>query len=575
MLYIAVLLPFIMHVIPYKNKKLLLGISIIPALYIILFRFSLGTDYFSYEFIFHQHNVRSLSAALNSQTKLMEIGFRLLIYIFRSLNLSYHVFAATISLITYTFFIKWILDNEVESFLQITLLNGMFFVVWALSGLRQGLVLALGSYLFFSKKEKLNIWQSIIAIFVLAQFHVSAYIYLPLLLIKKVDLKRSHLSLILAFSLVFTIIPYHRLLLPFESIDIVRRFLKYLVGSQGFWDFSGLIRLGFAIFILVFYNTFKKDQYIKFLADTSIIGFSLYFFLKTSEVVASRLNIYTFVLIIPLLVYLLVNKFNTKYLNILAIFALLGFSMLYLEKDLINHQKEVGALEVQKVYKLKTIFNTDLISYLDYDNVYPFLTYQQKFCEINKQVQINPKNDHSNEFYVVKDKASSLYGVINGEGDWQIKPTFTKAPTLLNDIIEVKIDDKITYFDLSNQEVNNDEEKIIQSKKDAQAIKDESPKRIEVNYDDMSEQLDKFFPSKDSVEEVLILEYNLPFKHKLLRVRYVDRFSFFILDDNLNIVNDMLYKKAIRFGLNDMAYGNTYCGYVALNSSGDIVWIND
>lgn len=575
MLYIAVLLPFVMYFIPYKNKNLLLGISILPALYIILFRFSLGTDYFSYEFIYNQHNVRSLSAALNSQSKLMEVGFRFLIYIFKNLNLSYHVFAATISLVTYTFFIKWIVDNEVESFLQITLLNGMFFVVWVLSGLRQGLVLAIGSYLFFSKKEKLNTWQTIVAIFILAQFHVSAYIYLPLLLVKKVDLKRLHLLLILFLSLVFTIIPYHRLLLPFESIDIVRRFLKYLVGSQGFWDFSGLIRLTFAVFILTFYDTFKKDQYIKFLADTSILGFSLYFFLKTSEIVASRLNIYTLILIIPLIVYLLKSKFNKKYLNILTSFALLGFSMVYLQKDLINHQAEVGSLNSEKIYKLKTIYKADLNSYLDYDNVYPFLTYNQKFCNINKQISTSLQKDHSNELFVVKDQTSSLYGIINGNGAWQIEPTFTNKPTLLNDIIEVKIDDKTTYFNLDNQQVNNVDDKIAQYKKAAQDIIDESPKRIDVEYKDLSDQLDKFFPDKDSVEEVLILQYTLPFEHKLLRVRYVDRFSFFILDDNLEIINDMLYKKAIRFGLNDMSYGNTYCGYVAINSSGNIVWIED
>ena len=81
MLYFAVILPFIMYFVPIKNKNTKLMISILPALYIILFRYSLGTDYFSYEFLYNQHNIRSLAVALNSHSNLMEAGFRFLIYI--------------------------------------------------------------------------------------------------------------------------------------------------------------------------------------------------------------------------------------------------------------------------------------------------------------------------------------------------------------------------------------------------------------------------------------------------------------------------------------------------------------
>ena len=144
MLYLTVLAPLLAHFIPTEDKRVKLAISIAPAIFVILFRFGLGTDYFSYQYLYNNHDVTSFVEALKSQSYSMEVGFRILVYIFRSLYLPYQVFIATISLTIYAFFIKWIDDTDLDLSLSIMLLNGMFFVVWSLGAIRQGLILEIG-----------------------------------------------------------------------------------------------------------------------------------------------------------------------------------------------------------------------------------------------------------------------------------------------------------------------------------------------------------------------------------------------------------------------------------------------
>ncbi|HKL61263.1 MAG TPA: hypothetical protein VJY66_02645, partial [Acholeplasma sp.] len=80
MLYLSVIFPFIAYFLKTKNTALKIAVATAPAIFIILFRFGLGTDYFSYEFLFNQHNVETLKIAMNAQAYAMEPGLRLVIY---------------------------------------------------------------------------------------------------------------------------------------------------------------------------------------------------------------------------------------------------------------------------------------------------------------------------------------------------------------------------------------------------------------------------------------------------------------------------------------------------------------
>lgn len=574
MLYLSVIFPFIAYFLKTKNTALKIAVATAPAIFIILFRFGLGTDYFSYEFLFNQHNVETLKIAMNAQAYAMEPGLRLVIYIFKSLNLSFQIFIATLSLIIYIFFAKWIFDTKQNFYLSIMLFNGMFFIVWALSGIRQGLVLAIGTYLFFNKKSKLNLWQSIIVIILLAQMHTSAYIYLLVIFAKKIKFNKKQLTLILATSLLMSFIPYQIIFSRFNHIELIAKYSKYFSKNIGFLDFSGLVRLAFASFVLIFYDHFKKDTYTKQLANFSILGFSSYFFLKSSEIIASRINIFTFILIIPLLVYLSQTYFTKKSIKILATLALFGFSMLYLEKDLLAHQSQVEVNNPSLIYKMKTINNVELTTYLDYDNKYTFPTYQAKYCQLNKKIQSPIKPDQNLKQYIaIKDDDTGLYGILKGDGTWQIAPTFKEKPLLLKDIIIVEEENKTVYYNLDKTVISDVESDVETLKIEAQKIKDEKPKRSLSDYSTYSDTLDQFFANENTITEVLILHYTLPFEHSILRVNNGNRFSFFTLNKDLEINHNFLYKRAIRYDINNMAFGNTYCGYTVLNSDGDIVWI--
>ena len=573
MLYLAVILPFIVNFMPIKNKKLKVLIAIAPAIYIILFRFGLGTDYFSYEFIYNQHNVSSLSKALNAHKSLIEPGFRLLIYLFKSLNLPFQFFVASISLTIYLFIVKWIVDSQEKPLLQIMLFNGMFFVVWALSGLRQGLVIAIATYFILNRKKQLSYWQEILLIVVLAQFHISAYVYLLIILAKRISFNKKQLITILAIGLVMTLIPYQLILEPFKEITFVKMYLHYLTNNIGFWDFSGIVRLIFVLFTLLFYDKFKKDKFMLMLANVNILGFALYFLLKASEVTASRVSVFTFILIIPLIVYV-IKTIERRQLQIVTIVGAFTFSLVYLEKDLLNTQSELGQKPKNTIYKLKTIFSAKDQDYLNYNNRYTFLSYQGKICPSKKQLKSNVKKSSlTYEALVVKEKEK--YGIINSEGDWIAKPSFNNKPEVLKDIIVDKDADKEIYLNFELQEISVDEDLIKKYRKENTEIKEEKPEKISTEYKPYEDILNNYFPYEEDIKSIVILKYKLPYEYAALRVSYQNKFSYFTLDKNLKINNDLLFKRVIRPNINNMDIGYTYCGSVGINGNDDIVWIKD
>lgn len=569
MLYLAVIFPMIAYLLPTENKKAKLLISVAPAIFIILFRFGLGTDYFSYEYLYNNHNISSFLVAIKSQAYAMEPGFRLMIYAFRSLGLPYQVFVASISLTIYLLFIKWLVDSKQNTPLAIMLFNGMFFVVWTLGALRQGLALAIGTYLFFNKEEKLNTWQSILVILILGQFHAAAYLYFILLLVKKIDFNRKTLIIILSISLLSTLLPMHYLLKPFEDIRIVSKVFKYLTPKIGFWDFAGLIRLTFVSFLLLFYDLFSKNKYIKHLTDMSVIGFSLYYLFKISEITASRVNIFTFVLIIPLFVYFISNLKISKILYSLSLISVFLFSMVYLEKDLLNHQYEVGKRTSDNLYKLVSIHDVNLNTYSDYNNKHAYLTQQQKFCHQETALTKNIEPTTTNKgYYVIKQGSSGLYGVFDDQGEWYVEPSYKKQPKLLEEVIITNEN----YYDLNNNEINVEPNIILELEEKAEMIKAQEPKEKKVSYANYQEVLKERFPFEESVYDTVILNYKLPFEYNILKINYFNKDYYFFLDDDLKIKNISLLAKKIKFDINNIAKVRTLCGYVLLNSNGDVIY---
>lgn len=572
MLYLSILAPFIAYFLPTENKKIKLAISISPTIFIILFRWGLGTDYFSYEYLYNNHNVSSFKEALLHQATSMEYSFRILIYIFKKLMLPFQAFVAFISLTIYLFLIKWLIDTDENLYLSIMLLNGMFLIVWVLGALRQGLVLAIGTYLFFNKKIKLKFYQNVLIVLILSQFHASAYIYLPLIILKEINFKKLHLLLIVSFSLILTVLPYYKLIEPFKNIRIVNKFLIYVTGSNGFWDFPGLVRLSFVTFIFIFYKYFAKDLFINKLANTSLIGFSFYYVLKASEITASRINIFTFILIIPLVINLLkyFKPFHKTY--ILALTTLFLFSFAYLEKDLIATQKESGKSDINYIYKMKTFNNINHNDYYKYDNLFAILTYNKIICPFTKNVTPTYKREVSKPGNIVVVK-NNRYGVITNDGVWKIKPTFINKPKLYDDILDFsEYSNKNIYLNLNKRKVSDVEEKISKVNLLNNKINNEIGVEVSVDVINFQEGLKPYFTNLDKITNPKIITYKLPFEYSILKVDLINNSFYFYLNDDLTIKDNMIFTSPIKFMANNMANPKTFCGNVVLNSNGDIIY---
>lgn len=619
MLYLTVLTPLLAHFLPTEDKRIKVAVAIAPAIFVILFRFGLGADYFSYQYLYNNHDVSSLYNAINSQVNSMELGFRILIYLFKSFQLPFQVFIAAVSLTIYAFFLKWIEDSELDFSLSVMLLNGMFFIVWSMGALRQGLVLAVGTYLFFNKKVNLSTLKSIIIIIILGQFHASAYIYFFFIIAKKFDYSLKTLLPIIIISLVFTGIPYYKILLPFDQFRVVRKFIGYASGASGFWDFSGLVRIAFVIFIIVFYRYFKKDPYVKQLADMSLIGFSFYFFLKSSELVASRINIFTFVLMIPLFVYLTMEFFEIKILYALAIIGTSTFSMAYLQKDLMAIQRQVGYENQGQIYRFRMFFQVDNDDYYNYDNLYASLHFNRGYC-MDTISMTHPKLRPASKqgYMVLRDRYTGNFGLINDQGSWHINPIFSVEPTLYGNILafeDVLIDvEKTKRFNKDNEldlnvlqdnkddlsddgedsdeddyddelifypppyyyniDSNNSENKFItlaHYRQLEKSIEEDAFAETSIEAENYFKDLSVFFSNLDEVKDAKILTYKQPFEYNVLNVKYYRNNYYFHLNDDLKLHNGMVFTKMFRFDHNNMALARGFCGNFILNSDGKVV----
>lgn len=581
MLYLMVILPFIVNFLPIKNKKLKTLLAAAPAIFVIVFRWGLGNDYFSYEFLYTHHDVSSFSNALRSQTYALEPAFRILIYFFKNLGLSFQFFIASIGLLIYGFFVKWLDDTDLNISLSLMLFNGMFFIVWILSGIRQGLVMAIGTYFFFNKKKKLNLWQSLLLIVILWQFHISAIIYLPLIIVKNIKFNQKSLIAILTFSLIMTFIPYHFILEPFKDTIIIKKLFQYTMVNNGLMNLADLIRLAFASFILIFYPYFKKDKYMTTLANMNIFGFSLYFLFKLFQTASARLNVFTFILIIPLIIYLVYKLEIDHRLQKLLLGFLLVFSLFYLQKDLLYFQVGAGKKTIEPLYKLKTYYNIDYQDYYDFDNQYAFFTYHKNHCLLNKKIKSPLSKVNTNKGHIVVKGENGQYGVLDDLGQWTIKPQFDKKPKLYGDILffeENEINNQ--YFDLNKQPLFADkiilaQEKIAALKITEKEIVAEKAWQTLKEYHDYESHFKNYFPYPQRINDIWIYSYKVPFPYDILRVAYEEKHYYFILDKDFKIKDQIFFIEEIRFDINNMATSSTFCGDVIINSNGDIVWIKD
>ncbi|MBC7087117.1 MAG: EpsG family protein [Tissierellales bacterium] len=329
------------------------------------FRYGVGADYFAYSYLYSRLNssiIKELVSGLDNQ----EVLFRLLGSSIKSLGTPYQLYLIILASINLYFIYKLCKKYSLNPRISILIYYSFYYFVWTFSGLRQGLTISIGLYYLLEALEKERINKLIIVTIILTFIHSSSIILLPMYLFLKKDHSKSIMILLLIFSIGFALLPLNIVINRFIGVPILNRVAPYLVSDArliNIFDFQTFGRLFFVGIILYYYdNNFSINStrlFSKKLNNMYLISIILYFFLKSSELTASRIAIYGSLIIIIQLSNFLYTYNNNKN-RILYFIFLIFISFLYLNKELLAMKSSSGLITDFNIYVPYTnIFNKE------------------------------------------------------------------------------------------------------------------------------------------------------------------------------------------------------------------------
>ena len=370
MLYYIVFIVGVILAAINDKKKYTFKVFVVLLMLFAFFRYGLGTDYFSYEFLYSRLDTSVIGELLHGLDN-QEIGFRFIGSLIKSFGISYHFYLVIIAFITILFVSKICSKYSKNPTLSLVLYFCFFYLVWTFSGLRQGLTMAIGVFYLLKYMQKQKHLRFILIVIALSLIHYSALILLPLYLASKIDFKKRTLIILTICSVLISAIPISNILSQFSYIPIIARVLYYTEPYSSvlsILDFQSIGRLVFLIIAFFYYETYSSQSiFSKKLINIYIVGFIIYFAFSFSELTAARLAVYGRALEMVILanVYYIYKERINKVLYIAGLLLLL---VLYLNKELMTLAEQTkreykNGISVEYI----NIFNQEQF---EYDNRY-------------------------------------------------------------------------------------------------------------------------------------------------------------------------------------------------------------
>lgn len=344
------------------NKKPLVWLFALLISFMAFFRYGIGSDYFSYEFLYSR-----LQPTVEMEYKFgidnQELGFRLIGSLMKMWGLSYQQYLIVFAAITLFFTVKTVLKYSKNPTLSLVIYFSFYYLTWPLSGIRQALAMAVGMYFLLQYVEKKNTMKFVVIAVLLSLVHSSAIILLVFMLITKLDLNKKKLFNISIISFILSILPIGILLSYLTVLPVFNRVLPYMYLNMSLsfsiLDFQSISRIIFLIFAFVVYDRVSSLGSIhKTIMNLYIMSFALYFAMQFSELAAARVSVYgrlLDILIIPNVMYAMYRlKSKMLYFNIIFILC-----AAYLTKDLNSMTKDFVDGEDRIVTPYVHIYNQD------------------------------------------------------------------------------------------------------------------------------------------------------------------------------------------------------------------------
>lgn len=346
------------------NFKILFVILSCCLLAVTMFRYGLGTDYFSYQY--HYYLIPSnISSAFEFDSH-MDIGFRVLMSMFRSVSLKFYIFTAFLGALTLILYLVTIKKNSKVPIFSLFLLYSLYWLVYVNSALRQGLAMALFIFAFYQFVNTKNTVKYIFIILLASLFHKTALIGLVVLVVYRFyrrlfNNKRFNLLLVFMALFLFLI-----------KGDIIVINLMSLIGISISYQSSQanimaiMLRGGNIVLMYLIYRSLHhrdKNESIKF--QLYLYFISVLIFIATSNTPTLSRAI-DFLMIIEIILFPnLLSYVRLRFDNLILVGILVMISSILFVKDM-------GADLIQAKYYNKDILDYPYITFYERDKILNF-----------------------------------------------------------------------------------------------------------------------------------------------------------------------------------------------------------
>ena len=285
-----------------KPKNLFFYLFFITIILLACFRFGVGPDYFGYKDVYF-YAPENISEFGNIQIRPMEFLFEFFNIISKKLGFSYQIFISIICIISLYFVSLTSLKFSENPLLSLVIYYSAFYFIWTYSGIRQGMVTAIGLYFLIDCKLKGNHFKFFVITSLLFFIHNSAFI---LAIFYFFALKK--ISPLLYFFFLFASIVIFYAMQPFildilSYLPLSERAIPYFTPNIYILDYKGLVRILLMIcFGLLFINkmTLLNDRD-RIIYNLFMLSFLVYFPLRSVETAAQNLSVYGFMALFLLL----------------------------------------------------------------------------------------------------------------------------------------------------------------------------------------------------------------------------------------------------------------------------------
>lgn len=166
------------------NNKSRLGFTVMSFIIAIIsiFRYGSGTDYFGYMWNYSA-NPSGVFESIKYESG-MNVGYRALMGVSKSLNFSFELFVGIIAIIVMILFIVTIKKNSKIPIISLLIFYGVYYQIYVNSALRQGLAMAIFIFAFFKYYKEEKACKYMVSIFIASLFHYSVLITLIIPIVK-------------------------------------------------------------------------------------------------------------------------------------------------------------------------------------------------------------------------------------------------------------------------------------------------------------------------------------------------------------------------------------------------------